>query len=146
MGVSTRDTNAKHGMKAFETETQRDPNNRLPLRIEAAPAFGQGTIPDAEESRLAMLCHLIPVIIRPWKRQESPVVDAHGKEALNMSLMVLAVFFSPSLAGSLLGPGFAAGIVSCLISLAMVMLVMTGALMARAGWLLRHPFNLRVIK
>ncbi|MDB6118296.1 MAG: hypothetical protein JWO08_2077 [Verrucomicrobiaceae bacterium] len=59
------------------------PTNRLPITIEAARAFGQGSMAATTERTLVLLAHLFPIIIWPWKRKESPAVDAHGKEALN---------------------------------------------------------------
>ncbi len=35
-----------------------DPSNRLPIRIEAAPAFGQGSMPADAEKTFVLLAHL----------------------------------------------------------------------------------------
>lgn len=37
-----------------------DPSNRLPIRIEAAPAFGQGSMPAETEKTFVLLAHLFP--------------------------------------------------------------------------------------
>jgi uncharacterized Tic20 family protein len=129
--------------------TTLDPSNRLPIRIESAPAFGQGTMPVESERTFVLLAHLLPLIIWPWKRKESPAVDAHGKEALNMSITLLLFMFPLGIVTGLLGSIFFASIVSIvtsLVSFAMLMLVIIGALKAQAGWILRYPGNLRLIK
>lgn len=126
-----------------------DPSNRLPIRIESAPAFGGGSMSADQEKTFVLLAHLFPLIIWPWKRKESPAVNAHGKEALNMGITLLIVMFSLGFISGLLGSASIAGIVSIitsLMSLAMLMLVVIGAVKAQQGWLLRYPGNLRLIK
>jgi len=128
--------------------TTLDPSNRLPIRIEAAPAFGQGSMPAASERTFVLLAHLFPLIIWPWKRKDSPAVDAHGKEALNMGITLMIIMFPLGIISGLLG-AFVATIVSIatsLVSFAVLMLVVIGAVKAQAGWLLRYPGNLRLIK
>ena len=126
-----------------------DPSNRLPIRIESAPAFGGGSMSADQEKTFVLLAHLFPLIIWPWKRKESPAVNAHGEEALNMGITLLIVMFSLGFISGLLGSASIAGIVSIITSLmsfAMLMLVVIGAVKAQQGWLLRYPGNLRLIK
>jgi uncharacterized Tic20 family protein len=126
-----------------------DPSNRLPIRIESAPAFGGGSMSADQEKTFVLLAHLFPLIIWPWKRKESPAVNAHGKEALNMGITLLIVMFPLGFISGLLGSASIAGIVSIITSLmsfAMLMLVVIGAVKAQQGWLLRYPGNLRLIK
>ena len=126
-----------------------DPSNRLPIRIESAPAFGGGTMPAEQERTFVLLAHLFPLIIWPWKRHASPAVAAHGKEALNMGITLLLILFPLGLITGLLGSVALAKIVSIvttLISFAVLLLVVIGAVKAQQGWLLRYPFNLRLIK
>jgi hypothetical protein len=132
----------------MKTETL-DPSNRLPIRIEAAPAFGQGEMPIEKERTFVLLAHLIPLIDWPLKRNASPAVDAHGKEALNMAITLLMVMFPIGFISALLGSAALAAVVSIgssVLSFAMLMLVVIGALKAQQGWLLRYPGNLRLIK
>jgi hypothetical protein len=132
----------------MKTETL-DPSNRLPIRIEATPAFGQGEMPIQKERTFVLLAHLIPLIVWPLKRNASPAVDAHGKEALNMAITLLIVMFPIGFISGLLGSAALATVVSIgssVLSFAMLMLVMIGALKAQQGWLLRYPGNLRLIK
>lgn len=129
--------------------TALDPSNRLPIRIESAPAFGQGTMPAESERTFVLLAHLFPLIIWPWKRKSSPAVDAHGKEALNMGITLMLVMFPLGLVSGLLGSATIAALVSIgtsLLSFAMLLLVVIGALKAQQGWLLRYPFNFRLLK
>lgn len=128
---------------------QLDPRNHLPIRIESAPAFGGGSMPAEQERTFVLLAHLFPIIIWPWKRSASPAVDAHGKEALNMGITLLLIMFPLGFITGLLGSALLATIISIatsLLSFAVLILVVIGAVKAQQGWLLRYPFNLRLIK
>ena len=119
------------------------------LQLEDAPAFGTGPMPAKDELLFVMVAHFFPLIIWPWKRSASPAVDAHGKEALNMAITILLIIFPLSIVSGLLGSAGLAMIISIgtsVLSLAMLMLVMIGAIKAQQGWLLRYPGNLRLIK
>ena len=131
-----------------ESTTQLDPSNRLPLRIESAPAFGGGTMDAKQEMTFVLLAHLFPLIIWPWKRHASPAVDAHGKEALNMGITLMIIMFPLGFIAGLLGAAVATvvSIATTLLSTAMMLLVVIGALKAQQGWLLRYPLNFRLIK
>ena len=131
-----------------ESTTQLDPSNRLPLRIESAPAFGGGTMDAKQEMTFVLLAHLFPLIIWPWKRHASPAVDAHGKEALNMGITLMIIMFPLGFIAGLLGAAVATvvSIATTLLSTAMILLVVIGALKAQQGWLLRYPLNFRLIK
>jgi uncharacterized Tic20 family protein len=129
--------------------TTLDPSNRLPIRIESAPAFGGGTMSVEQERNFVLLAHLFPIIIWPWKRNTSPAVDAHGKEALNMGITLMIFMLPLGFISGLLGSAFIATLVSIgtsLLSFAMLLLVVIGAVKAQQGWLLRYPGNLRLIK
>ena len=126
-----------------------DPSNRLPIRIESAPAFGGGSMSAGQERTFVLLAHLFPLVIWPWKRSASPAVDAHGKEALNFGITLLLVMLPLGFISGLLGSAFIATLVSIastLLSFAVLVLVIIGAVKAQQGWLLRYPFNLRLIK
>jgi len=131
-----------------ESTTQLDPSNRLPLRIESAPAFGGGTMDAKQEMTFVLLAHLFPLIIWPWKRHASPAVDAHGKEALNMGITLMIIMFPLGFIAGLLGAAVATvvSIATTLLSTGMILLVVIGALKAQQGWLLRYPLNFRLIK
>jgi uncharacterized Tic20 family protein len=102
-----------------------------------------------KERTFVLLAHLIPLIVWPLKRKASPAVDAHGKEALNMGITLLIVLFPIGFISGLLGSMALATLVSIgtsVLSFAMLVLVMIGALKAQQGWLLRYPGNLLLIK
>lgn len=121
---------------------------RFPLKFEAAPAFGSGSMPAAAEPNFAMLAHLIPLIVWFWKRKESPTVDAHGKEALNFGITAMICLWPLGFIAGLL-PSFIArilGLGTSILSLGCMALVIYGMIQARQGKLLRYPVNFRFIK
>jgi uncharacterized Tic20 family protein len=117
-------------------------------QIEDGPAFGEGKL-SAEDDRLfAGLAHFFAIVVWPLKRAESPAVDAHGKEALNMAITWLIVMIPLNIIAGFL-PRFLGVIFSLLLSLVgftALGLAIYGLLLARRGKLLRYPFNLRLIK
>lgn len=118
------------------------------LKFEDAPAFGGGSLSGSKEQDFAMFAHLFPLIVWPWKRSASPAVDVHGKEALNFAITLMIVMFPLGIISGLLGTTIAAlvGIVTTLASFGALMLVLCAAFQARAGRVLRYPFNFRLIK
>jgi uncharacterized Tic20 family protein len=119
------------------------------LKFENAPPFGGGTMPVESEKTMVMLAHLFSIIIWPWKRKESPAVDAHGKEALNFGITMLLIFFIPvNILARLLPLGLALvfSILTMLVGLASLALVIIAMINAKEGKLLRYPINLRLIK
>ena len=122
--------------------------SRFPLKLEAAPAFGSGSMPTDAEPNFAMLAHLFPLIVWFWKRKESPAVDAHGKEALNFGITAMICLWPIGFIAGLL-PSFIApilGLGSTILSLGCLALVIYGMIQARQGKLLRYPINFRLIK
>jgi uncharacterized protein len=117
------------------------------LTFENAPPFGGGTMPVDQEKTFVMLAHLFSIIIWPWKRKESPAVDAHGKEALNFGITVL-IFILPLqiLVRILPFLWVVISILVTVVSLAALGLVIIGMLKAKEGKLLRYPVNFRLIK
>jgi len=122
--------------------------SRIQLKLEDAPPFGAGAMPADKERTFAMLAHLFPLIVWFWKRRASPVLDAHGKEALNFCITAIICLFPVSfLAGF---PGLTvARIVSLglmVVGLGLLALVVFAMVKAREGKLLRYPVNFRLIK
>ena len=118
------------------------------LRIEDGPTLGSGKIGVEDDRLFAGLSHLFAIIIWPWKRAQSPAVDVHGKEALNMAITWFIVMLPLNIVAGFL-PSFLVIILSLLISLvglAALGLAIYGLLLARQGKLLRYPFNFRLIK
>lgn len=118
------------------------------LQLEEAPAFGAGFMPAKEESLFVMLAHFFPLIVWPWKRNASPAVDAHGKEALNFAITAILILWPIGIVGSLLGVTVAkiTALVTSLLGLGLLALVVFAMIQARQGKLLRYPVNFRFIK
>jgi uncharacterized Tic20 family protein len=122
--------------------------SRFPLKLEDGPPFGAGSMPADKERTFALLAHVFSLIVWLWKRNDSPVVDAHGKEALNFGITVFICTFPVSFIAGFL-PGVIALIISVVmmvIGLAALALLIYGGLKAREGKLLRYPVNFRLIK
>ena len=122
--------------------------SRIPLKLEEAPPFGAGAMPAEKERTFAMLAHLFPLIVWFWKRRESPVVDAHGKEALNFCITAVICIFPVSFLAGFLGLTVAriVSLAVMIVSLGLLALVVFAMLKAREGKLLRYPVNFRLIK
>ena len=122
--------------------------SRFALKFEDGPPFGAGAMPAEQERTFALLSHIFSLIIWLWKRRDSPVVDAHGKEALNFGITVFICTFPVSFLATFL-PAFVALIVSLVmmvVGLGALALVIYGGMKAREGRLLRYPVNFRLIK
>ena len=118
------------------------------LKFEEAPPFGAGSMPADQERTFALLAHIFALIIWLWKRRDSPVVDAHGKEALNFGITVFLCMLPVNIITGFL-PAILitiVGIVMMVVSLGVLALVIYGGLKAREGKLLRYPVNFRFIK
>jgi uncharacterized Tic20 family protein len=118
------------------------------LQIVEGPAFGDGKLSIEDDRLFSGLAHLFAIIIWPLKKAESPAVNTHGKEALNMAITWLIVMIPLNIIAGFL-PSFLAVIFSLLFSLvgfAALGLAIYGLLLARQGKLLRYPYNLRLIK
>ena len=119
--------------------------------------YGYESGPTKDERMWAMLCHLSafvgllgipfghilgPLIIWLLKRDESPYVDAHGRESLNFQTsmtiyLLIAGFFSVFLIGiPFLIALFIAGFV----------LVVIAAVKANDGQYYRYPMTIRLLR
>lgn len=119
------------------------------LKLEDAPAFGGGKLSVGDDKLFSGLAHPFSLIIWLWKRKESPAVDAHGKEALNMAITWFLCVNLPLMIIMRILPVSLLGIFSILLtilSLGILAIFIYGLLQARQGKLLRYPFNLRLIK
>lgn len=140
--------------EAFPISESTNESFNLRLRFEAAPAAGAGRMPESQESLFVVLAHLFPIIIWPLKRKESPLVDAHGREALNFAISMFIAAFATSFllgfVGSLiLGAQITAILTSCLsglIGIFCLVFVVLAIMGARQGRLPRYPFTWRFIK
>lgn len=116
-----------------------------------------GDVPDKDARMWAMFCHLgglalftsipfasviAPLIIWLWKRDSSPYVDEHGKEALNFQISmaiygVIAFILCFVLIGFLILP--------VLLITDLVFIVMA-AIKANDGQSYRYPLTIRLLK
>jgi uncharacterized Tic20 family protein len=120
------------------------------LKIEDGPKFGGGKLSEADDRLFCGLAHPFAIIIWLWKKNESPAVDAHGKEALNFGITYLLCVWLPlTIVLRVLSSGFLFWPIYYLVlltNLVLLGLVIYGLVLARQGKLLRYPFNLRLIK
>ena len=129
-------------------ENQIAKARRFNLNLEDAPSFGAGAMAAPEERTFAMLAHLFPLIIWPWKRKVSPAVDAHGKEALNFAITALLILWPIGFIAGLCGVTVAriVALGTSVLSLGLLALVICAMIQAGKGKLLRYPINFRLIK
>jgi hypothetical protein len=132
--------------------------------MEALPASSSGSTVSPSVRTWTVLCHasaflgfLIPalgqfvgpLIVWLWKRDESPEIDAHGKESLNFQLSVFiytAVFAIVCFVLMFVLIGFLLVPLIALFYIANVVLVIIASLKANEGELYRYPLTLRLIK
>lgn len=114
---------------------------------------------EKQDRNFAMLCHLAglagyiipfgnifaPLLVWLLKRDESALVDEHGKESLNfqisITIYILAgVFLSLTIIGIL--PGLA---LICLALVAQIVLVIIAAVKVSNGEEFKYPFTMRFI-
>jgi uncharacterized Tic20 family protein len=116
------------------------------------PAFGSGKLSATDDKTFCILSHVLsvvvsvlgPLIIWLLKKDESPAVDAHGKEALNFQLNIVGWF----LISAILAVA-TCGILSFLpfvVLLYSVVLSVLAAIKANEGQLMRYPFTWRLVK
>lgn len=121
----------------------------------ALHGFYQGGVRE-DERTLAMLCHLLgiltgfigPLILWLVKKDSSPFVDHHGREALNFQITMLLV--SAGLAMMMVVLMFVVigfALIPLLMLLPVVVIVMEviAAVAAQRGDWYRYPFTLRLL-
>lgn len=109
-----------------------------------------------QERQWALICHLsalsgyvipfgnliVPIIIWSMKKEEMPMVDAHGKEVINFQIsMTIWMIVSAFLIFLLIG-------IPLLIILAIlqVVFIIIGAIKADNGELYKYPLTIQFIK
>ena len=116
----------------------------------------------ATEKNLAIFCHLSaliggvvfsavglpvgnilgPLLIWLWKKDTMPMVNEHGKAALNFQITVSILFLACMLTFFLLLPI----LVAIAVGIAALILTIIATIKASNGELYRYPFSLRLIK
>ncbi len=122
-----------------------------------------------DERLLAVLCHIgglftsfiMPLILWLAKKDESPYLGHHGKEALNFQLFLIVLLVVLTVAGGGVGVAYGMGGMSqlvlvvwilalCGISLLLtvyeIVLAILASVAAWRGRLFRYPFIVRVIR
>ncbi len=124
-----------------------------------SPALGQGTLSEGEERTWGMFCHLAalanlvgPSLLNivgplvPWliKRQESPWVDAHGKESLNFQItMSILAWVGAALSFLTCGVSLVLSIAAGIFSIVMPII---GSIRANEGKYMAYPFTFRFFR
>tara|TARA_R110002096_G_scaffold16106_10_gene55008 strand:+ start:18393 stop:18878 length:486 start_codon:yes stop_codon:yes gene_type:complete len=123
------------------------------------PALGSGKLSEGEDRTWGMFCHLAalsnligPSILNivgpliPWllKRQESPWVDAHGKESINFQLTMsilawIGALAMPITCGVSVALSVAAGIFS-------IVMAVVASVRANEGKFMPYPFSFRFFR
>jgi uncharacterized protein len=103
--------------------------------------------PTSDERTMAILSHVLclvvwlfaPLIIYLVKKDESPFVAAHAKEALNfqITLTIIVIVCIISIIGIFL---------LWLVGIASTILIIVATIKASENKLYRYPFNIRLIK
>jgi len=113
---------------------------------ESMPAY----TPNSDEKTFAILAHILtivssfiaPLVIYLLKKDESPYVAEHAKEALNFQITMFVLYLiSFILVFILIGI-----LLLWLLSIANLVLVIIATIKASENKMYRYPFNLRLIK
>jgi len=131
----------------------------MPSGMAYMPMHGQMPPPmmvTEEEKTLAMLCHLLaiftgflgPLVLWLVKKDQSPYIDHHGREALNFQITLLLAMLALGSATFILMFVFI-GILLVPVMMVVAILAMVAeiiaAIAAQNGVWHRYPFNLRMV-
>lgn len=118
--------------------------------------YGHPPATTADERTLAMLCHLLaiftgflgPLILWLVRKDTSPFIDHHGREALNFQITVFIITFGLSMVTAvlmlvLIGI-FLVPVILVLVILAFVAEIMACVAANRGEWH-RYPFTIRLV-
>ncbi len=117
---------------------------------EPQPVGAEQAAVSKDAVNMAMLCHILaiftcflgPLIIWLMKKDDTPFVDRHGKEALNFQLTVLiAMVISGLLIVVLIGP-----ILMAVVGIADLIFCIMAAVSASRGQEYSYPVSIRLIK
>ena len=111
--------------------------------------------PDKDATTWAMVCHLAmlvgylipfgniigPLVVWQLKKEESPFIDEHGREAVNFQICYTIYIFVAALSIFLL-IGF---ILLPVVAIAQIIFTVIGAIKASSGESYRFPFIFRMV-
>lgn len=117
---------------------------------DAQPVGAEPATLSTDDTNMAMLCHILaiftgflgPLIIWLIKKDDSPFVDHHGKEALNFQLTVLIAM----VASGLLVLACVGFFLIPVIGIVDLVLCIMAAVKASRGEEYRYPINIRFVK
>ncbi|MHC4514068.1 MAG: DUF4870 domain-containing protein [Planctomycetota bacterium] len=119
------------------------------------PSLSEAAAPEARQwsmwIHLSGLCHflvpipgasiIVPLILWSMKKDDSPYIDDHGKEAVNFQISIL-LYFIASVALCLVLIGFF--LIPAVAVFQLVACIIAG-LKANEGGMIRYPLNIRFI-
>jgi len=108
----------------------------------------------SDDKTMGMLCHLLgiftgfigPLIIWLVKKDQSPYVDTHGKEALNFLISMLIYFMGLGIVSLIPIVGCIIAIVAVALFVFGVVMVIIASMKANEGKIYRYPLCIRFIK
>ena len=120
--------------------------------LPTGPAYGSGKLSESDDKMFCILSHILGIVVgfvAPllfWllKKDESPAVEAHAKEALNFQITLMIAYVA-----CVVLAGVTCGILSPLIFVPIVynvVMCIIATMKANEGKLYRYPFTLRLIK
>ncbi|MFC1635311.1 DUF4870 domain-containing protein [Planctomycetota bacterium] len=118
--------------------------------VDAQPVGAEQATISKDDTNMAMLCHILaiftgflgPLIIWLIKKDESPFVDRHGREALNFQLTVLIAWVASGLL-AFVCIGF---ILMPVIGIVDLVFCILAAVKSSRGEEYRYPINIRFVK
>lgn len=124
----------------------------VPAAIAGSAAYGLGKVSASDDKLMCVLCHALPIVttlVAPliiWlvKKDESPAVDAHGKETLNFHISIL-IYVAVGVIAMFASCGFLFFLPLVVGVFGLVMSII-GSVKAGNGELLRYPLTIRLIK
>jgi uncharacterized Tic20 family protein len=117
-----------------------------------SPPYGSGKLSAGDDKTFCILAHILgivaslfgPLIIWLIKKDESPAVDAHGKEALNFQItMAIALLVAVILSVVTCGVLFFLPFIPVVYNIVMCIIA---TMKASEGVLYRYPATLRLVK
>jgi uncharacterized protein len=110
------------------------------------PAYGSGKMSAADDKLFCSLCHFFSWIIWLIKKDQSPAVEAHGKETTNFLITLIILFTVIAIVTQIPGVGCVTIFLFPIVGLGSFVLQIMGFIKAQDGKLFRYPVNLRLIK
>jgi len=119
-------------------------------------AYGYGPVVSSDDRTMGMLCHLLaiftgfigPLVLWLVKKDSSPYVAYHGREALNFQISLMIIMFTAvavTMVLMFLVVGFLLFPLIALLPIAALVLEIMAAVAANKGEYYRYPCCLRLV-